>query len=111
MTELRGGVNHFHPAGFFASAGAGYVWHEFKEGSRSGKDDFPILDAAVGFRLTDDRGVLSLEIQNALREEVQFEDRPLASVNNPPALPRYAREFTVFARATLNFEQLKRRIS
>jgi len=48
--------------------------------------------------------VLSLEIQNALDEEVQFEDRPLVSVNNPPALPRYAREFTVFARATLNFE-------
>jgi tetratricopeptide (TPR) repeat protein len=103
VTELRGGASYFDPSGFFASAGIGYVWHEYEGFGSSGNDDFPIADAAIGYRLPNERGVISLEIQNAFDESFGFEDRPLLSLGTTTADPRFAREFSALARVTLNF--------
>jgi len=103
VTELHGGASYFHPSGFFASAGLGYVWHKFDGFGRSGSDDFPIADATLGFRLPNERGVISLQVQNALDKSFGFEDRPLLSLGSTTATPRFAREFTALARVTLNF--------
>jgi hypothetical protein len=108
LTEIHGGISYFHPSGFFASAGLGYVWHEYDWmsgaiGARSGDDSFPIADAAIGYRLPNERGVISLEVQNAFDESFGFEDRPVLSLQTPTAEPRFAREFSVMGRARLRF--------
>jgi len=103
VTELHAGAAYFHPSGFFASAGIGYVWHEFQGFGSAGSDDFPIADAMVGFRLPDERGVISLQVQNAFDKSFGFEDRPLLSLGATTAEPRFAREFSAIARVTLSF--------
>jgi len=107
-TEVRGRVSYFHPSGFFAAASGGWVWHQFADNlatvlPRAGRDNFPVFDLAAGFRLPNQRGLISIEMQNVPDTSFGYEDRPLVAVSTPIATPRYAREFTVLGRLTLNF--------
>jgi hypothetical protein len=51
--------------------------------------------------MPNNRGVFSIEIQNLLDEEFNFQNRSI--LQDLTAAPRYAPEMTVLARATLNF--------
>ncbi|MEM1384844.1 MAG: hypothetical protein AAGG06_14495, partial [Pseudomonadota bacterium] len=64
---------------------------------------FPIGRLTFGFRLPNERGIVSLDIENAFDSDFSFEDRPLLSGGASLAEPRFAREFTALGRVTLNF--------
>ena len=67
----------------------------------SGEEDFALVNAAVGYRLPQRRGMLSVECKNLLKEEFRFQDdnfRRSQIVN-----PRYVPGRTVFVRFNLAF--------
>ncbi|MEM1382831.1 MAG: FecR domain-containing protein, partial [Pseudomonadota bacterium] len=81
VTEIEASIGWFHPSGFFASGGIGYVFHDFigDVGGVEQSDDFPIGRLTFGFRLPNERGIVSLDIENAFDSDFSFEDRPLLS--------------------------------
>jgi len=105
LTEIAAGASYFHPLGFFASGRIGWAWTEFDSigVGFSGKDNFPISELNLGYRLPDERGVLSLEIQNLLDDSFGFADPLATTVDGAAAPPRFARDLTVLGRLTLSF--------
>ena len=96
-------LSYFSESGWFASAGIEFVDHSFSFNSfgSGGNDTFAPVNATLGYRMPDNRGIVSLEVQNLLDETIHFQSRTIQ-----PALtsaPRYAPELTVLARATFNF--------
>lgn len=97
-------VSFYHPSGVFAKMTTTYVHQKVKSrtGENSGVDDFVLLDAAVGYRLSNRRGILSLEGRNLLDEDFFYRN-----VNFQASEPVYYQRFTphrtLFLRVTLNF--------
>lgn len=103
-TRLGGDLRYFHPSGLFGLVGLEQVWHEAIADGRRVEDSFPLASLALGYRLPRQRGILSLEIGNALDRDFGFEERPVRFLGAAsPVDPTFPREFTVFARATLRF--------
>jgi tetratricopeptide (TPR) repeat protein len=99
-------VRYFSPAGFFAELATTYVRQDVKLPSGTGferdRDDFVLVDAAVGYRLPKRLGVFSLEVRNLFDQGFRFQD--LNFINSQPiANPRFIPERTVLGRFTLNF--------
>ena len=98
------GINVFHPSGFNARLKATYVDQNGSfqpQGSLpgafvDGSDRFWVVDAAVGYRFPNRRGLLTLEIRNLFDEKFRFQD-------TDPANPAIQPERLIFARLTLNF--------
>ncbi|MEM6945808.1 MAG: hypothetical protein AAF565_18855, partial [Pseudomonadota bacterium] len=101
-TEVKARLGWFHPEGFFASVSAGVVFHEFEGNDQTGSDTFPVVGLSAGYRLPDQRGIVSVDIQNLTDSTVRFEDRPLQSSSNF-AEPRFAREIAVIGRVVVGF--------
>ena len=70
--------------------------------TNSGIDAFLLLDAVLGYRLPNRRGILSLEGRNLLDKSFYYRN-----INNfdqsKPVNSRFIPERTFFARLTLNF--------
>ena len=70
-------IRYFHPAGFFARLGTTYVRQEIaglSEVPGDGRDDFVVVDAALGYRLPKRLGIMSLGVRDLLDEEFRFQD-------------------------------------
>lgn len=97
-------ISYFHPSGVFGKLTATYVHQEVKSrtSANSGVDDFFLLDTAIGYRLPNRRGILSLEGRNLLDEHFFYRN-----VNFQISEPFYNQRFiptrTFFLRLTLNF--------
>jgi tetratricopeptide (TPR) repeat protein len=106
--RLALGVNFFHPSGFIASIKPGYVFQEGRFGeliftpqgpgfiAKPGDDQFWVLDAAVGYRLPNRWGIITLEAKNLFDNRFHFQD-------TDPANPSIAPERVVLVRFTLAF--------
>lgn len=102
------GVRYFRTAGlgagFFAELVATYVHQEVDLPTSAfdqDRDDFVLVDAAIGYRLPKRRGILSLEVRNLFDEEFLFQD---VNIQQPiPSNPRFIPNLTVLVRLTLNF--------
>ncbi len=92
---------YFDPTGFFSSAELNFVEHEFQELSDSGTDKFQVLNATLGYRIPNNRGVFSVEVLNLLDESFHFQNRTLRP--DIAVKPRYAPERTIYARGSLRF--------
>ncbi|MGF1501432.1 MAG: TonB-dependent receptor domain-containing protein [Paracoccaceae bacterium] len=105
VTTLGADLRYFHPSGLFAGASVAHVWHSFERDFQdTGDDRFVVAGFRVGYRLPEDRGIMTLDISNALDSSFGFEDRPLRALDmGETAEPRFARDFTAFARFTLAF--------
>jgi hypothetical protein len=102
-------MRYFFPTGWLAGARASRVRQrgELQNGFRRspfdppplahGESDFWVLDAFVGYRLANRRGLLSLNADNLLDEAFQFQD---IDPTNPSLFP----ERLVSFRFTLAFE-------
>jgi tetratricopeptide (TPR) repeat protein len=95
-------VRYFDPLGFFAQIGGTYVDQKVErfEGP-DGSDDFVVLDAALGYRLPDRHGILSLEGRNLLDERFMYQDDSFRTAE--PVGPRYVPGRIVLGRATFSF--------
>jgi Flp pilus assembly protein TadD len=82
------GINFFHPSGFSAFLKATYVNQEVKlaksANSRSGNDDFFIVDAAINYRLPRRYGFITVGVTNLFDENFKFFDR---DIKNPSLQP------------------------
>jgi hypothetical protein len=72
-------VRWFHPIGVFASAEAVYYNQDLTRtsaaiGQSSGDTDGVVVNLAGGYRLPDQRGVLSIEVLNLLDKDVEFQE-------------------------------------
>jgi hypothetical protein len=103
VTEVTAGLGWFHPSGFFARGRAGVAWHEFSGANGADDDTFPVTEISLGYRLPNERGIVSLDILNVVDSDFGFEDRQIEAGTSPVAQPRYPREFTALLRARLKF--------
>jgi len=103
--EIPLGARFFHPSGLFAQLGATYVDQKVQRPTGSplpdGSSDFVVVDAALGFRLPQHRGIVSLEVKNLLDESFNFQDDNFRTpqINNP----RYIPDRWFLLRGTLTF--------
>jgi hypothetical protein len=83
-TAIPLSIHYFSPLGIFTELGATFVEQEIEQlGSEinPNSEDFSVLDAAIGYRLPERRGIVSLEVKNFLDEEFLFQDLELRTSN------------------------------
>jgi len=103
--ELPLRAAYFHPSGWFARLGGTFVAQDLNRPSGStlaeGEDSFFVVDAGLGYRLPDGRGIASLEAANILDTDFRFQDDNFRSteLRRSPYIP----EASIVARATINF--------
>jgi hypothetical protein len=98
-------VRYFAPGGWFAQLGASYLHQEVRRPGQQpdleGSDDVVLLEGAVGYRLPDRRGLISLEARNLLDDRFSYQDENFrTSETRRSPIPV---EAVVLARLTLNF--------
>jgi hypothetical protein len=96
-------VRYFAPSGVFAELSGTYYDQEVSGGRflDSEKDDFFLLDAAVGYRLQKQSGILSLEARNILGQDFSFQDDNFRTSEDRGAY--LVPERVILGRITLNF--------
>jgi outer membrane receptor protein involved in Fe transport len=103
--EVPLGARFFHPSGLFAELVATYVDQQVQRPPGSplsdGNSDFVVVDAALGFRLPQRRGIVSLEVKNLLDDSFNFQDDNFRTpqINNPRFIP----DRWLLLRGTLTF--------
>ena len=105
-------ARYFHPDGWFILARTTFVKQDVDEKLapvpgrssqvRTDQDLGTIVDAGIGYRLPNRRGMVSVELRNLLDRRLQFQDESSRS-NDEIDNPRFIPERTIFARLSLNF--------
>ncbi len=105
-------IEHFHPSGLFSRFTATFVKQDlFLHGDHgrirdpqktaSGIDSFFLLDYVIGYRLSNRRGILSLEGKNLLDEAFYYRSSYLNL--SEPVNPIFLPTRTLFLKLTMNF--------
>lgn len=104
-TSLPMALRYFSPLGFFAELGATFVDQEVdrhpKSKLKAGSENFIIVDASLGYRLPNRRGIISLEVGNLLNEAFLFQDDNFRT--SEIRSPRFIPDRTILGQVTLNF--------
>lgn len=97
-------IDYFNPNGLFANLTGTFVQQKVeREGNRSneGQEKFFLIDTAIGYRLPNRKGILSLEAKNLFDEHFVFQNINVST--SQITTPRFIPTRTIFARITLNF--------
>ncbi len=99
-------VRYFDPSGFFAVAGIQYVGQSVTTDDGAGQEsnqwgDSWLVDASIGFRLPNRRGIVSLELNNLLDQNIHWQDDTFRSSEQQSR--RFVPERSAMARLNLNF--------
>jgi outer membrane receptor protein involved in Fe transport len=99
-------ARYYHQSGFFAQLGATFVRQSVDPapvGTSTTRDEFSVIDAAIGYRLPDRRGIISLEVRNLLGEEFLYTDYDY--ITNVPATSgsRFIPDRSILGRITISF--------
>ncbi|MDP3663585.1 MAG: TonB-dependent receptor [Nitrosomonas sp.] len=101
--SIPSSINYFNPIGFFANVTGTFVHQEVNRMKmiNKGIDKFFLVDASVGYRLPERRGIFSIEARNIFNEDFLFRNPHFetSELFNSRFIPTR----TVFARFTLNF--------
>jgi tetratricopeptide (TPR) repeat protein len=106
--SLPVGVRFFHPTGLFAGFQTTFVHQNLKRDTfsfdPSGDNSFAVVDLAVGYRLPERRGLVSLEVSNLFDENFKYQDDSFRGfTRNEPFVGRYIPDRQIVGRLTLNF--------
>lgn len=101
VASARATLSYFDPAGWFVSGYVEPVWHDYEDDGDNGSSNFVMTGISAGWRLPDNRGVLSLTADNLFDQTVRFQDRTYR--RSALATPRFTPALTVTARATFKF--------
>jgi outer membrane receptor protein involved in Fe transport len=78
-------IQYFAPSGLFTQVQATYLHQDLERGefafSDDGEENVGLLDVAVGYRLPQRRGMISLGVQNALDKSFFYQDDSFRSAN------------------------------
>ncbi len=103
-------LRYFHESGFFAGAGVTFVDQRVERspaaiaaGLTEGHDDFFVVDAAVGYRFPERRGMASLSVNNLLDQKFLYQDDSFREFRDEPATGPYIPALQVVGRLTLSF--------
>ncbi len=105
------GIRYFGPYGVFAGLGATYVRQEVERDpdvlaivpTAAGDDSFFLVDAAIGWRLPNRAGTISLEAQNILDREFNYQDDTYRQLGDDPVQSTYPQGRKIMGRVTLKF--------
>jgi len=101
------GVTYFSPSGFFAGITGTFVSQQVERSlfatQASGNDDFFITDAALGYRLGQRRGMVSLGVKNLLDRKFNYQDDSYREFRDEPSIGPYFPVRTVLGRVSLTF--------
>jgi hypothetical protein len=99
-------VRYFNPRGIFAELGATFVSQEVDAQATptfsETRERFVVLDAAVGYRLPERRGIVSFEVRNLMDKAFLYQDLDFIA-SQPLVNPRFVPDRTVLVRLTLAF--------
>jgi tetratricopeptide (TPR) repeat protein len=104
-------VRYFHGSGFFAGAGVTYVNQRVERsataksdlGLTDGHDEFFVVDAALGWRFPERRGIASLSVNNLFDQKFRYQDDSFREFRDEPSTGPYIPALQVVGRLTLNF--------
>ena len=98
-------LRYFAPSGWFATLGATWVRQTVERlpasTLASGKSDFTLVDAALGYWLPSRRGQISIEARNLFDQQFNYQDVNFQT--SEPRSPRFLPERSVFVRLTVSF--------
>ena len=98
-------VRYYSPGGLFAQVGATFVQQDVELAPTStfeeDSEDFVVVDAAIGYRMPQRRGIVSLEVFNLFDEDFLYQDSNIQK--SEPSNPQYIPDRTVMGRLTLSF--------
>ena len=103
-------VNYFHSSGIFSSAGTSIV-HQYvnlpnPNGSSSrqqGTNMFAVVDAAIGYRLRERRGLVSFEARNIFNQGFNYQDESFREFTAQQTVSAFIPERALIARLTSEF--------
>lgn len=100
-------LSYFCPSGLFANVGATWVDQTVRRSplatQAAGSDRFTVVDASVGYRLPERRGVLSLAVRNLFDSDFRYQDDSYREFRDEPSIGPYFPERTVMGRFTTSF--------
>jgi len=99
-------VRYFDPRGLFAGVRGTYVDQKVRRENPTfgqGKSTFFNLDAMIGYRLPNQRGSLTIEAQNLLDNDFEYQDDGFREFGNDPSTGPYFPEIGIMGRLTVNF--------
>ena len=105
-TAIPLSIRYFSPQGLFAELGATFVQQDIEQqgnGSGPSSEDFVVLDTAIGYRLPERRGIISLEVKNLLDEDFLFQDLELRTSDPFMVARDFIPDRAILLRITLNF--------
>ena len=68
-----------------------------------GSDSFITVDAAIGYRLPNRRGIFSLQVTNLFDEEFKYQDDNFREFRDEPSSGPYIPDRAILARVSLQF--------
>jgi hypothetical protein len=99
-------IRYFARSGLFGEFQANYLYQHLKRGKQAdftdGNDGNFLLNAAVGYRFPQRRGIASLEIGNILDQSLSFQDDGFRS-SQVTRVANVVPERTILLRATISF--------
>lgn len=105
-------VRYFSPTGIFAQLGTTFVYQDVSRqtttvgtfSSAEGNDISILIDAGMGFRLPERRGVIALEGRNLSNQRLNFQDDSFRGLTNQAAVVSpYIPERAILGRFSFNF--------
>ena len=104
-------VRYFDPSGFFAVAGMQYIDQSVNHQSDNGHNDESwgnawLLDASIGYRLPQRRGIISLDVNNILDQNFHWQNDTFRSSEQQNRL--FLPERSAMVRLNLDFLTRKR---
>ncbi len=100
-------IRYFSPAGLFGATRFSFIHQDVNRPAPSvleGSDNFTLVDAVVGYRLPNRRGILSVEGLNLSNANFHFQDDRFRQVGAAfPTISPFIPERSVLARLTFSF--------
>lgn len=106
--SLPVGVTYFSPSGLFVGVTGTAVDQEVIRNSfftpvASGDDQFLLVDAAVGYRFANRRGIASLGVKNLFDRRFNYQDDSYREFRSEPSVGPYFPVRTILGKVSLNF--------
>jgi ferric-dicitrate binding protein FerR (iron transport regulator) len=108
-TSIPIGIRYFHPNGVFGSLITTYVRQEIgytfsaPPSTELRKEDFTVVDLAVGYRFPRRLGTLSVEVKNLFKRDFLYQDNSFVTADQFNYSPRYIPDRSAFVKVMLNF--------